>query len=173
MCNTPLCRAGDGEGKAPDVKTYRISGTPFVSAGHRFEFVKGIELMKSRETVVQLRRFDVEEKQRKVADLENMIAEFGRMASDLEQQIAAEETRAGVTDPSHFSYPPFAKAAAQRRDNLATSIQDLMVKFDLAQGELEQAREVYRKAQQREERRQDSSSGPKDEITVAAASRSF
>lgn len=129
--------------------------------------------MKSRETVVQLRRFDVEEKQRKVADLENMIAEFGRMANDLEQQIAAEEARAGVSDPEHFSYPPFAKAAAQRRDNLATSVQDLQAKFDAAQQELEAAREVYRKAQQREERRQDATSGADTAVSVAAAPRGF
>lgn len=148
-------------------------GTSFVSAGHRFEFVRGIELMKSRETVVQLRRFDVEEKQRKVADLENMIAEFARMAGDLEQQIAAEETRAGVSDPAHFSYPPFAKAAAQRRDNLSTSIADLNVKFEAAQLELEQAREVYEKAQQREERRQDGSGKSDAAMTAAAAPRSF
>jgi len=147
------------------------SGIPFVSAGHQFEFVKGIERMKSRETVVQLRRFDVEEKQRKVADLENMISEFGRMASDLEQQIAAEEARAGVSDPSHFSYPPFAKAAAQRRDNLATSVQDLMVKFEAAQQELEDAREVYRKAQQREDRRQDGGNGSATEVNMLSATR--
>ncbi len=129
--------------------------------------------MKSRETVVQLRRFDVEEKQRKVGDLETMIGEFGRMAQDLDQQIATEEARAGVSDASHFSYPPFAKAAAQRRDNLTASVQDLMAKFEVAQGELEQAREVYRKAQQREQRRQDrsSASAANDDISVAAASR--
>ncbi|MGI9404902.1 MAG: flagellar export protein FliJ [Hyphomicrobiaceae bacterium] len=130
--------------------------------------------MKSRETVVQLRKFDVEEKQRKVADLEIMIAEFGRMAQDLDQQIAAEEARVGVNDPSHFSYPPFAKAAAQRRDNLSTSVLDLTAKLHAAQDELEQARDVLRKAEQRESRRQDNSSaGTSAEIEVAAASRGY
>ncbi|MEL7544544.1 MAG: flagellar export protein FliJ [Pseudomonadota bacterium] len=130
--------------------------------------------MKSRETVVQLRRFDVEEKQRKVADLENMVAEFGRMAQDLDQQIAAEEARSGVTDPTHFSYPPFAKAAAQRRDNLATSVSELTQKLEAAQVELEQARDVFQKARQREERRQDAgSTNSKSGPTMASASRSF
>ena len=105
--------------------------------------------MKSRETVVKLRKFDVEEKQRKVADLEIMIAEFSRMAQDLEQQIAAEEARVGVNDPQHFSYPPFAKAAALRRDNLSASVEDLMTKLHAGQDELAQAREILRKAQQR------------------------
>ncbi|MEL6421988.1 MAG: flagellar export protein FliJ [Pseudomonadota bacterium] len=124
--------------------------------------------MKSRETVVQLRRFDVEEKQRKVSDLETMIAEFARMAQDLEQQIAAEEARAGVSDPNHFAYPPFAKAAAQRRDNLATSVSDLEEKLAAAKVDLEQADEVYQKARQREERRQDGQSSGNSDMTLSA-----
>jgi len=134
---------------------------------------KGIELMKTRETVVQLRRFDVEEKQRKVVDIESMIAEFGRMAQDLDQQIATEEARTGVSDSSHFSYPPFAKAAAQRRDNLAASVQDLQSKLDAARNDLEEARELYQSAQQREARRldPDSASTTKPEIQAAAASQ--
>ena len=109
--------------------------------------------------------------------IELMIAEFGRMAQDLDQQIAAEETRAGVNDPNHFSYPPFAKAAAQRRDNLATSVEDLMAKLRTAQSELEQAQDVLRKAQQREERRHDGGTagmnGQETDIQVAAATRGY
>ena len=112
--------------------------------------------MKSRETVVGLRRFAVEDKQRKVADLELMIAEFGRMAQDLDQQIATEEHRAGVSDVNHFSYPPFAKAAMQRRDNLKASVDDLEAKLRVARDELEDAQDLLKKAEQREDRRQES-----------------
>ena len=116
---------------------------------------EGIELMKTRETVVQLRRFDVEEKQQKVVDLDVMIAEFTRMAQDLDHQIAAEEARAGVTDSNHYAYPPFAKAAAQRRDNLVASVHELRIKLQDAMAELEQAKELLQKAELREERRGD------------------
>lgn len=95
--------------------------------------------MKSREGLARLRAFELTEKQRKVADIEMMIAEFGRMAGELDQQIDSEEMRSGVTDPSHFSYPPFAKAARQRRDNLKQSIADLEVKLAAAREELEAA----------------------------------
>ena len=39
--------------------------------------------MKSREALLKFKRFQVEEKRRRVAQIEAMIAEFGRMAGDL------------------------------------------------------------------------------------------
>ena len=47
------------------------------------------------------------------------------MAADLELQIKIEEDRTRVSDQSHFSYSTFAKAAAQRRDNLRQSTKRL------------------------------------------------
>ena len=41
--------------------------------------------MKSRETLIRLKKFQVGEKRRKVAQIEMMIAEFDRMAGDLER----------------------------------------------------------------------------------------
>ena len=38
--------------------------------------------MKSRETLIRLKKFQVDEKRRKVAQIEAMIAEFERMATD-------------------------------------------------------------------------------------------
>jgi multidrug resistance efflux pump len=88
--------------------------------------------MKSRDAAQRLLRFEVEEKGRKVADLEYMIREFEQMAGDLDRQIHLEEDRTGVKDLSHFAYSTFAKAAAQRRDNLKASVQDLQAKLELA-----------------------------------------
>ena len=50
--------------------------------------------MKSRENLVRLKRFQVNEKSRQLAQLDMMIAEFERMAGELEVQIAAEEKKA-------------------------------------------------------------------------------
>ena len=101
--------------------------------------------MKPRESVVRLRRFEAEEKARKVADLQSMIREFEQMASDLERQISSEESRTGVKDIKHFAYSTFAKAAAQRRDNLKTSVDDLRAKLDAATSEHEAAQENLNK----------------------------
>jgi hypothetical protein len=59
--------------------------------------------MKSRDAVIRLKRFEVEEKRRKVAEIESMIGEFNHMAVDLDRQIAIEQERAGISDVSAMS----------------------------------------------------------------------
>jgi flagellar protein FliJ len=86
--------------------------------------------MKSRESAIRLRRFEAQEKVRKVQGLEQMIRDFEVMAVDLERQVQAEEDRTGVKDVAHFAYSTFAKAASQRRDKLRASIEDLRVKLE-------------------------------------------
>jgi flagellar export protein FliJ len=81
--------------------------------------------MKSRDTLIRLKKFQVDEKRRKVMQIEGMIAEFDRMAADLDREILAEQERAGIHDPGHFAYPTYAKAALNRRDNLKRSAEDL------------------------------------------------
>ena len=93
--------------------------------------------MKSRETVMRLKRFQVDEKRRRVAQIEMMIADFERMASELDREIASEEQRAGISDQAHFAYPTYAKAAASRRDNLRPSADELQDQLDDAKAELE------------------------------------
>lgn len=88
--------------------------------------------MKSRDSALKLKRFEAEEKRRKVADLEQMIHEFEQMAADLDRQIASEEERTGIRNEAHFAYSTFARAAAQRRDNLRASVVDLREKLEHA-----------------------------------------
>src|SRR5260370_41253787 len=76
------------------------------------------ESMKSRETLIRLKKFQVDEKRRRVAQIEGMIADFQRMSVDLEREICSEQERAGINDPSHFAYPTYAKAAIQRREHV-------------------------------------------------------
>lgn len=98
--------------------------------------------MKPRESALRLKRFAADEKIRKVADLESMIREFEQMAVDLDRQISSEEERTGVKDRQHFAYSTFAKAAAQRRENLMISVEDLRAKLALAVSERDSALEV-------------------------------
>ncbi|RTL71567.1 MAG: flagellar export protein FliJ [Hyphomicrobiales bacterium] len=94
--------------------------------------------MKPRDSALKLKRFEVNEKARKVASIETMISDFETMALELSRQIAAEEERTGVKDAAHFAYSMFAKAAATRRENLLASVEDLRVKLDNARRELEE-----------------------------------
>jgi flagellar FliJ protein len=81
-----------------------------------------------------------------------MIAEFDRMAVDLDREIAAEEQKAGIADPNHFAYPTYARAAAQRRDNLRLSAQNLHIQLDDAKAELGVAFEELKRAESLEDR---------------------
>src|SRR3712207_550379 len=108
--------------------------------------------MKSRDTLIRLKRFQVDEKRRRVAQIEMMIAEFDRMAGDLDKEIAAEEQKAGISDTAHFAYPTYARAAAQRRDNLRQSAQNLYGQLDDAKAELGEAFEELKKVEILEDR---------------------
>src|SRR5690242_13609745 len=110
--------------------------------------------MKSRETLIRLRKFQVDEKRRKAAQIESMIAEFERMCGDLDREIRTEQERAGIHDPSHFAYPTYAKAAATRRENLKRSADELKVQLDDAKAALSEAFEELKKVELLDERDQ-------------------
>jgi flagellar FliJ protein len=110
--------------------------------------------MKSRDTLLRLKRFQVDEKRRKLSQIETMVAEFERMASELEREIASEESRAGIADRTHFAYPTYARAALQRRDNLMQSADEMRVQLEAARGELEEAFEDLKKFEILDDREQ-------------------
>lgn len=95
--------------------------------------------MKSRDGMIRLKRFQVEDKRRQVAQIEGMIAEFDRMAKELNDQVLAEQERSGIKDAGHFAYPTFAKAATQRRDNLTSSQNALKEQLASARAALDEA----------------------------------
>jgi flagellar FliJ protein len=103
--------------------------------------------MKSRDTLVRLKRFQVEEKRRRLAQIEMMIAEFHRMATELDREIASEEQKSGVSDVSHYAYPTYARAARTRRDNLMHSAEELQGQLEEARAQFDQAGEELNKAQ--------------------------
>ena len=92
--------------------------------------------MKSRDHLIRLKRFQVDERRRRLHQIEAMIAEFHRMAGDLDREIATEEARSGISDATHFAYPTYARAAGVRRDNLRRSADEL-------KGQLEDARDLF------------------------------
>lgn len=108
--------------------------------------------MKSRETLLRLKRFQLDEKRRKVAQVEMMIAEFERMASDLDREIQNEEQKAKISDPTHFAYPTYARAAMVRRDNLRGSADNLKGQLDDARRAVEEAFEELKKVETLESR---------------------
>lgn len=108
--------------------------------------------MKARDSTLRLKRFEVAERARKAVDMEQMVRDFEQMISDLDRQITTEEERTGVRDANHFAYSTFAKAAALRRDNLATSVGDLKAKLDIARREHDEVLDELRRLEATEAR---------------------
>ena len=92
--------------------------------------------MKSRESLIRVHRFQVDEKRRTVVQIETMIADFDAKIADLQQQIEIEQEKSGIDDITHYAYPTFAKAAVVRRDNLEASKQELTVQLEDAKNDL-------------------------------------
>lgn len=132
--------------------------------------------MKSRESLIRLKQFQVDERRRQLAQIESMVDEFKRMARELDDQILAEQERVGITDVGHFAYPTFAKAAAQRRDNLLNSAEELNGQLEAAREDLREALEELKKFELLEERdqireRQDRDAAEQDALDEVAARR--
>ena len=97
--------------------------------------------MASLESLVQSKKSQVDQRARAVVQIESMIADFERLAANLELEIRSEEDRTKNHDPSHFAYSTLAKANIQRRDNLKQSIDKLRVQLSVAQGALQKSSE--------------------------------
>src|SRR4029450_12428665 len=110
--------------------------------------------MKSPDPILRLKKFQVDEKRRRVTQIETMIADFQRMSVDLEREIQTEQERAGINDPSHFAYPTYAKAAIQRRENLTRSADELRIQLEDAKALLGEAFEELKKVELLDERDQ-------------------
>ena len=76
------------------------------------------------------RDFEIAQHRLRATQIETMIAEFNRICIDLGHQIKAEETRARVSDPTHFAYPMFAKSARERREKIQLSAEALRNELD-------------------------------------------
>ncbi|MCF4099728.1 flagellar export protein FliJ [Maritalea mediterranea] len=126
--------------------------------------------MKSRnESLIRLKKFQVDEKRRTVMQIEMMVADFERMASELDQQIEIEHQKTGITDTDHFAYSTFAKAAKTRRDNLMASADEMREKLEAAQDELAEAVEDLKKVElldQREHAREAAAETKRDQAEM-------
>jgi flagellar export protein FliJ len=103
--------------------------------------------MRSRESLLRLHRFRVEDKRRQAADIESMIQDFMRKHDDLDAQVRFEEARNGVGDPTHFNYSLAARAAGSRRDNLLKTISELKDQLNDAQAALKDEESELRKVE--------------------------
>lgn len=82
---------------------------------------------------LRLTNFEIAACRRRIAQTRGMIADFERLAAELDREVRAEEDRTGIHDPRHFAYSTLAKAASLRRDNLMHSIEQLRIQLGTTQ----------------------------------------
>jgi flagellar protein FliJ len=109
--------------------------------------------MRSRETLIRLQKWHVDEVRRKLADLESMRAEFEKRRAELEASVA-DERRFGETSPiGVYAYPSFARAMNERRGKLEESIRGLEREILVTKDALSEAYGELKKAELLEEQR--------------------
>src|SRR5664279_4998138 len=91
------------------------------------------------ERLRRIKEFEVGQNRWRANQIETMIAVFDRMCIDLGHQIEAEEKRARISDPTHFAYPTYAKAARERRAKLQRSTDALKIELDKLRVEASEA----------------------------------
>jgi hypothetical protein len=94
------------------------------------------DTMRDASRLLRRKQFEASEKKRRVTLLGTMIRDFDNMVANLDWQIAAEEDRTRIKDTGHPAYSTFAKAAANRRQNLLTSVAHMKSMLDVAKREL-------------------------------------
>ncbi len=101
--------------------------------------------MRSRESLLRLNRFRVEDARRQVADIELMIQDLMRKHDDLDAHVKFEENRTGVTDPNNVNYSMAAKSVRGRRDNILKTVAELRDQQEAANDRLKEAEADLRK----------------------------
>jgi flagellar FliJ protein len=97
--------------------------------------------MASIESIVCSKKAEAEQRRRKVAQIQGIIADFERLADNLEHEIKAEEARTKNHDPLHFAYSMLATTTRQRRNNLKQSVEKFKIQLDAAEKALREASE--------------------------------
>lgn len=109
--------------------------------------------MKSRQSIIRLQRFRVDECRRKLQALEGMKADLEKKGGELELTVAAEQRRAIEDEIGRFAYPGFARAITTRRENIARSLGEIERQIAAAQEELNAAYRELKKFELAEEGR--------------------
>jgi flagellar export protein FliJ len=95
--------------------------------------------MKSRDVLVRLHKFKVDEVQRRLKSLRDMRADLERKTQDLEVMVQDEQRRAAGSDLGRLAYPTFARSVQARRENIQRSIDEVERQLATVQAELEAA----------------------------------
>lgn len=81
--------------------------------------------MKSREALIRLNRFRVDEIRKRLKSLDDMRADLTKKMTDLETMVQEEQRRAQQSDLGRLAYPTFARSVMARRENIQRTIDEV------------------------------------------------
>ena len=81
--------------------------------------------MKSREALVRLHRFRVDEIRKRLKSLDDMRGYLTKKMSDLETMMQEEQRRAAHSDLGRLAYPSFARSVQARRENIQRTLSEV------------------------------------------------
>jgi flagellar protein FliJ len=103
--------------------------------------------MRSRDSLLRLNRFKVEDCRRQVSDMDMMISDLMRKHDDLDAHVKFEEQRTGVSDPANVNYSMAAKSVRARRDNILSTVAELRDQHEAVIERLKDAEADLRKVE--------------------------
>ena len=81
--------------------------------------------MKSREALIRLNRFRVDEIRKRLKSLDDMRADLTKKMADLETMVKDEQRRSLQSDLGRLAYPTFARSVFARRENIQRSVDEV------------------------------------------------
>jgi flagellar export protein FliJ len=101
--------------------------------------------MKGRQILIRLNEREVDDKRRRLADLDRLLDQIKLQAQNLETELVQEQARAGADREAALTYGAYAQHIILRREKLAQSIRDLEEKVLEARDDLASAFQELKK----------------------------
>ena len=95
--------------------------------------------MKSREALIRLNRFRVDEIRKRLKSLDDMRGDLRKKMTDLEAMVQEEQRRAAHSDLGRLAFPTFARSVQARRENIQRSIDEVEKQASTVTEELQNA----------------------------------
>jgi flagellar protein FliJ len=95
--------------------------------------------MKSREGLVRLHRFRVEEIRKRLKSLDDMRGDLAKKMGDLETMVQEEQRRSINSDLGRLAFPSFARSIQARRENIQRTIDEVEKQASTVSEELQAA----------------------------------
>jgi flagellar protein FliJ len=103
--------------------------------------------MRSRESLLRLHRFRVDDLRRQAGETDLMIQDLMRKHDELDAHMKFEEGRNGVSDPNNVNYSMAAKSVRGRRDNILRTVAELRDQHEAMLAKLSEEESELRKVE--------------------------